>query len=80
MITPTAWKKSSFSGGGEGNDCVEVAHRGTHISVRDSKAPTRATLAFRPHAFAAFVGALRAAHPRATSSASKPSSFSRYAA
>ncbi|MER6225622.1 DUF397 domain-containing protein [Streptomyces sp900105755] len=74
------WRKSSYSGGGDGNACVEVAPRPTHISVRDSKAPTRATLTFRPHAFAAFVGALRSAHPRATSSASKPSSFSRYAA
>ncbi|MGW3132398.1 DUF397 domain-containing protein [Streptomyces sp. NPDC001076] len=80
MITATAWKKSSFSGGGEGNDCVEVAHRGTRISVRDSKAPTRATLTFRPHSFAAFVSALQDTHSRATSSASKPSSFSRYAA
>ncbi|MFF7473893.1 DUF397 domain-containing protein [Streptomyces sp. NPDC008092] len=80
MIAPTAWKKSSFSGGGEGNDCVEVAHRGTHISVRDSKTPTRATLTFRPRTFAAFVGAMQAVHPRATSSTSKPSSFSRYAA
>ncbi|MEW1773883.1 DUF397 domain-containing protein [Streptomyces sp. NPDC086777] len=62
MITPTAWKKSSFSGGGEGNDCVEVAHRRTHISVRDSKAPARATLTFRPGSFAAFVSALQAAH------------------
>ncbi|MFK0158810.1 DUF397 domain-containing protein [Streptomyces sp. NPDC090493] len=80
MITPTAWKKSSFSGGGEGNDCVEVALRGTHISVRDSKAPTRATLTFHRRTFAALVSALRAAQPRATSSTSNPSSFSRYAA
>ncbi|MGY4980427.1 DUF397 domain-containing protein [Streptomyces sp. 900105755] len=60
MITRTAWKKSSFSGGGEGNDCVEVAHQGTRISVRDSKAPARAVLTFRPHTFAVFIGALRA--------------------
>ncbi|MEV5175698.1 DUF397 domain-containing protein [Streptomyces flaveolus] len=59
MITPTSWKKSSFSGGGEGNDCVEVADTDTHISVRDSKAPARATLTFPARAFAAFVEALK---------------------
>ncbi|MEV6481158.1 DUF397 domain-containing protein [Streptomyces sp. NPDC051576] len=25
MTTPANWQKSSFSGGGEGNDCVELA-------------------------------------------------------
>lgn len=59
MITPTSWKKSSFSGGGEGNDCVEVADMDTRISIRDSKAPTRATLTFPARAFAAFVEALK---------------------
>ncbi|MER5790990.1 DUF397 domain-containing protein [Streptomyces sp. NPDC001980] len=57
------WRKSSYSGGGDGNACVEVAHHPSHISVRDSKAPTRATLTFRPHSFAVFVDALQAAHP-----------------
>lgn len=79
-MAPDNWRRSSYSGSGDGNNCVEVARLPTHITVRDSKAPTRATLAFRPVAFAAFVGALQAAHPRATSSTSKPSSFSRYAA
>ncbi|WP_181793135.1 DUF397 domain-containing protein [Streptomyces sp. WELS2] len=60
MITSPSWKKSSFSGGGEGNDCVEVAHTHPHISIRDSKAPTRATLTFRADAFASFVEALKA--------------------
>ncbi|MEX1653470.1 DUF397 domain-containing protein [Streptomyces pseudovenezuelae] len=35
--TPIEWKKSSYSGGGEGNDCVEIAVHPTHISIRDSK-------------------------------------------
>lgn len=65
MITPTSWKKSSFSGGGEGNDCVEVAHLDTHISIRDSKAPTRATLTFPTPAFTAFIEALKVAAPSA---------------
>ncbi|MFG3013442.1 DUF397 domain-containing protein [Streptomyces cinerochromogenes] len=65
MITPTSWKKSSFSGGGEGNDCVEVADLDTHISVRDSKAPALATLTFPAPAFATFLDALKAATPSA---------------
>ncbi len=77
MSNLDTWRKSSFSGGGQGDACVEVAHSPTHISVRDSKAPTRATLTLRPRTFAAFVNALQDAHSRDTSSASKPSSFSR---
>ncbi|WP_425247642.1 DUF397 domain-containing protein [Streptomyces sp. NEAU-NA10] len=59
MMTPDTWQKSSFSGGGEGNACIEVAHRHPHIAVRDSKAPTRATLTFPAPAFTAFVEALK---------------------
>ncbi|MFG2265474.1 DUF397 domain-containing protein [Streptomyces sp. NPDC048720] len=64
MTTPTTWKKSSFSGGGEGNDCVEIAEGPTRIAVRDSKAPARATLTFAPRAFAPFVEALKGAEGR----------------
>ncbi|WP_345046636.1 DUF397 domain-containing protein [Streptomyces rameus] len=66
MTTPTAWKKSSFSGGGEGNDCVEVADLGTHISVRDSKAPARAVLTFPAAAFDSFIGGLKEGRPEAS--------------
>lgn len=59
MTAPIPWKKSSFSGGGEGNDCVEVAHHHPHIAVRDSKAPTRATLTFPAPAFTTFIEALK---------------------
>ncbi|MGW7256020.1 DUF397 domain-containing protein [Streptomyces sp. NPDC054834] len=59
MTTRTQWQKSSFSGGGEGNDCVEIAHLPTHIAVRDSKAPTRATLSFPSEAFTTFIAALK---------------------
>ncbi|WP_324789165.1 DUF397 domain-containing protein [Streptomyces sp. H51] len=58
-MTPTQWKKSSYSGGGEGNDCVEIATGPARISVRDSKTPARAILTFPAEAFAAFVGALK---------------------
>ncbi|MGW0625658.1 DUF397 domain-containing protein [Streptomyces sp. NPDC002758] len=60
MTTPSSWKKSSFSGGGEGNDCVEVADLDTHIAIRDSKAPARATLTVPADAFTSFIEALKA--------------------
>ncbi|MFG3205440.1 DUF397 domain-containing protein [Streptomyces sp. NPDC048192] len=60
MITPTSWKKSSFSGGGEGNDCVEVADLGTHIAVRDSKV-AGAAVTFPADVFARFVVTLKRA-------------------
>ncbi|MFF0831886.1 MULTISPECIES: DUF397 domain-containing protein [unclassified Streptomyces] len=60
MTTPTIWKKSSFSGGGEGNDCVEIAEGPTRIRVRDSKAPAQATLTFAAQAFTPFIDALKA--------------------
>ncbi|MFS4095940.1 DUF397 domain-containing protein [Streptomyces sp. AF1A] len=59
MTNPASWKKSSFSGGGEGNDCVELAHLDTRIAVRDSKAPARATLTFPADEFAPFLDALK---------------------
>ncbi|MEV5005800.1 DUF397 domain-containing protein [Streptomyces sp. NPDC056159] len=61
MTTPDTWRKSSYSGGGDGNACVEIAHRRTHIAVRDSKAPARATLSFPAAAFATFLDSLKAA-------------------
>lgn len=64
MRRPTApgnWRKSSYSGEGDGNNCVEIANSPTHTAVRDSKAPTRATLTFPAAAFALFVGALKKA-------------------
>ncbi|MCX5258155.1 DUF397 domain-containing protein [Streptomyces canus] len=65
MAALTQWKKSSFSGGGEGNDCVEVADLRSHIAVRDSKTPTRATLTFPTGAFTAFLEALKTPQPAA---------------
>jgi hypothetical protein len=60
MTTPTQWRKSSFSGGGEGNDCVEIANLRTRIAIRDSKAPSRGTLAFPTGAFITFIETLKA--------------------
>lgn len=59
MTTPDAWQKSSFSGGGQGDACVQIARRHTHIAIRDSKTPSRATLTFPTGAFAPFIEALR---------------------
>lgn len=59
MTQAARWKKSSYSGGGDGNTCVEIADLDTHIRVRDSKAPARATLTFPAGAFASFVDALK---------------------
>lgn len=59
MTTSDNWRKSSYSGEGDGNDCVEVATRHAHVAVRDSKAPTRATLTFPAPAFTTFIEALK---------------------
>ena len=56
------WRKSSYSGAGDGDSCVEIANRLTRIAIRDSKTPTRATLTFFTPAFTAFVKALKQ-HP-----------------
>lgn len=56
----SSWRKSSYSAEGDGNNCVEISTTPTHIAVRDSKIPTRATLTFPAPAFAAFVEALKA--------------------
>ncbi|WP_229379131.1 DUF397 domain-containing protein [Streptomyces sp. VRA16 Mangrove soil] len=39
-MTTVPWQKSSFSGGGEGNDCVELAPAPGHrIRLRESDTP-----------------------------------------
>ena len=65
MLTPHSWQKSSFSGGDEGDACVEVADLDTHIAIRDSKAPTHGILAFPAGAFTQFIEALKHATPTA---------------
>ncbi|EHN79132.1 DUF397 domain-containing protein [Streptomyces coelicoflavus] len=60
MTTPDNWRKSSYSGGGDGNNCVEIATRAHAVAVRDSKTPARATLTFPPEAFAPFLDTLKA--------------------
>jgi hypothetical protein len=53
-VPESAWFKSSYSSGA-GGECIEVAARPVRVHVRDSKDTTRAALAVRPAAWAAFV-------------------------
>ncbi|WP_373295025.1 DUF397 domain-containing protein [Streptomyces fuscichromogenes] len=65
-MAPDNWRRSSYSGSGDGNNCVEVAHRPTCISLRDSKAPSAATLTFPSVAFASFLRAIKGARSTAS--------------
>ncbi|MFD3312965.1 DUF397 domain-containing protein [Streptomyces sp. NPDC058694] len=40
MSTPLTWQKSSFSGSGDGNACVELASTPHTIHLRESDAPS----------------------------------------
>ena len=53
------WRTSTYSGGGQGDTCVEVAELHTRVAVRDSKAPTHAVLSFPSASFTAFVDHLK---------------------
>lgn len=60
------WRKSTYSSGGDGDTCVEIAESVTHIAIRDSKAPARAALSVPVPAFVAFVeGVKRRSRPGA---------------
>lgn len=48
-MSAPAWRKSSFSGGSENTDCVELARLGgAVIGVRDSKNPEGGHLSVSP--------------------------------
>ncbi|WP_030183780.1 DUF397 domain-containing protein [Streptomyces violaceorubidus] len=53
------WRKSTYSDGGEGDTCVEIAESVTHMAIRDSKAPTRASLLVPVVSFAAFIEGIK---------------------
>ncbi|MGW1283846.1 DUF397 domain-containing protein [Streptomyces sp. NPDC001118] len=59
MPAPDNWRKSSYSGGNDGANCVEIAPRPTHIAVRDSKDPTAGPLTIPTEAFTPFIKAIR---------------------
>ncbi|MFB7246109.1 DUF397 domain-containing protein [Streptomyces populi] len=39
MTTPDSWQKSSFSGSGDGNNCVELASTPGLVHLRESDTP-----------------------------------------
>ncbi|GHI92035.1 DUF397 domain-containing protein [Streptomyces olivaceus] len=60
MTGRTHWRKSSYSEGGDGNTCVEIAEIGGLVAIRDSKAPFRGTLTVPVDSFTALLQSLRA--------------------
>jgi hypothetical protein len=54
-----AWRKSSYTGGGNDEACVEVAELANVIWVRDSKDPDGGRLEFRRAAFAGLVSRVK---------------------
>ncbi|MFG2379941.1 DUF397 domain-containing protein [Streptomyces avermitilis] len=59
MATRLKWQKSSFSGGGEGNDCLELASTPTTLHLRESDTPTT-VLTTTPTALAHLLAGIRA--------------------
>ncbi|MEU4444185.1 DUF397 domain-containing protein [Actinosynnema sp. NPDC050801] len=49
------WRKSSRSGGGNNDNCVEVAFSAPEVAVRDSKNPHAGLLAFPASAWRRFL-------------------------
>ncbi|MFJ9245500.1 DUF397 domain-containing protein [Streptomyces sp. NPDC101776] len=59
-LSTAAWRKSSYSDGGD-NNCVEVADGYTDlVPVRDSKAPTARPLILAAVSWSAFVDGVKA--------------------
>ncbi|MEU3425908.1 DUF397 domain-containing protein [Streptomyces gardneri] len=50
-----AWFKSSYSGGNDGESCIEIATTPATVHVRDSKNLAGPQLALTPTAWAGFV-------------------------
>ncbi|MEU2582727.1 DUF397 domain-containing protein [Streptomyces avermitilis] len=55
----TEWQKSSFSGGADGNECVELALSNDTVLLRESDDPTRA-LPLTRGSLAALLGRIHA--------------------
>ncbi|MGW2516572.1 DUF397 domain-containing protein [Streptomyces sp. NPDC001617] len=64
MTVPDNWRKSSYSGPGDGDSCVEIANNRSHIAIRDSKNPAHGTLTFPAAAFAPFLAAAKSDMPQ----------------
>ncbi|WP_055566518.1 DUF397 domain-containing protein [Streptomyces atriruber] len=48
------WQKSSFSGGGDGNECIELARDESNLLLRESDDPDH-ILTLAPQALAALL-------------------------
>ncbi|CAL9498571.1 DUF397 domain-containing protein [Actinospica acidiphila] len=55
MSSELNWFKSSYSGGNDGNSCVELALTPRTVHVRDSKDTAGPRLAFAPDVWARFL-------------------------
>ena len=55
-LSAANWRKSSYSNGNGGNNCVEVAQLDTTVALRDSKDPNGPALLFASTDWEAFVG------------------------
>ncbi|NKZ04557.1 DUF397 domain-containing protein [Actinomadura latina] len=62
MTTPPHWRKSTHSGGNEG-ECVEIAHLDGRIGIRDSKDPAAGHLTLTRSSFADLLTHLRPRTP-----------------
>ena len=54
-----AWRTSTFSGGGSGGGCVEIAPLPTGIAVRDTKDRSRAPHVYSRPAWESLLRAIR---------------------
>ncbi|MFH9859769.1 DUF397 domain-containing protein [Streptomyces sp. NPDC017202] len=59
MVEALHWQKSTYSGGAEGNACVELAASPTHVHLRESDTPATA-LTTSPAALAHLLEGIRA--------------------
>ncbi|WP_065965597.1 DUF397 domain-containing protein [Streptomyces sparsogenes] len=59
MPSSTRWRKSSFSGGGDDNHCVELAVADGKVRLRESDTPAT-TLTTTPGRLATFIRTVKA--------------------
>lgn len=59
-VPEDAWRKSSYSGGGSGSDCVEVALLRGGRAIRDSKNKSGGELRLSEDRMAAFLASVKA--------------------
>ncbi|MHB9859700.1 DUF397 domain-containing protein [Streptomyces sp. YIM S03343] len=59
MDTLDNWRKSSHSGPGDGDSCVEIADSPSRVAIRDSKNRAHGPLMFPATVFTPFLDALK---------------------